>query len=76
MFRRACGGLTRVLFYFAREAAGAFVHRHSLCPLIWEGFLQGPVGGLPSGNLNARHCEERQRRNNPAFSGSLRYRSR
>jgi hypothetical protein len=24
-------------FLFAREAAGAFVHRHSLCPLVYRG---------------------------------------
>jgi hypothetical protein len=33
MFRRACGDLLACFFTFARKAAGAFVHRHSLCPL-------------------------------------------
>jgi hypothetical protein len=30
-----CGGLTRVLFCSAREAAGASIARHSLRPLFW-----------------------------------------
>jgi hypothetical protein len=36
-FRRDRGDYARVLFYFAREAAGAMGARHSLRPLISEG---------------------------------------
>src|SRR5713101_544859 len=41
-FRCDRGDYARVLFYFAREAAGALSARHSLRPLfIWaDGFLQ------------------------------------
>src|SRR5258707_4532206 len=36
-FRCDCGDYARVLFYFAREAAGALSARHSLRPLIFWG---------------------------------------
>src|SRR5258706_15618344 len=35
-FRCDRGDYARVLFYFAREAAGALGARHSLCPLIFR----------------------------------------
>src|SRR5512133_3229316 len=38
------GGYARVLFSFAREAAGALSARHSLRPLISEGFFGDQLG--------------------------------
>ena len=39
MIRLTCGDYARVLFYFAREAAGAAVHPAFLAPSVYEGVL-------------------------------------
>ncbi|HWN76403.1 MAG TPA: hypothetical protein VNN81_00635, partial [Bradyrhizobium sp.] len=61
-FRCDRGDYARVLFYFAREAAGALSARHSLRPLLLGAanqFLQN--SGLSRREIAEvrRHCEER-----------------
>jgi hypothetical protein len=69
MLRRTCGDYARVLYYFAREAAGALGIRHSLRPLLSRDNVLASLGRYSRrGNADLclkRHCEER--RSNPAL---------
>src|SRR5258707_4559506 len=61
-FRCDRGDYARVLFYFAREAAGALDARHSLRPLIFSGqelLRKTRACAARSRTYVSRHCEER-----------------
>src|SRR5277367_6057019 len=59
MFRRTCGDYTRVLFYFAREAAGALTRPAFPAPSVFEGheFRSARASFASREGGGVRHCE-------------------
>src|SRR5882724_2850361 len=70
-----CGDYARVLFHFAREAAGAAAPPAFPAPSVsGQTHMHHSGTNVPRESRHvSRHCEERERRNNPFFLCAARW---